>query len=105
MITEITEENYTSNISEGVVLLDFWASWCGPCRMLSPILDKIGEKYEGRVTVCKINTDEQQNLALQENIRSIPTLKFYKDGEVQEVLMGMKSEVELCKVLDKLLGD
>ena len=100
-VITITKENYDE---EGVkspvpVLLDFWAAWCGPCRMLSPIIDEIADEIEGKAKVCKINVDEQPLLAQQFGIMSIPTLVFMKNGEITAKEVGVRSKQV---ILDKL---
>ena len=75
---DLTAENF--NIAkEGVALVDFWAPWCGPCRMLAPVIDELAEEFDGKAKICKVNTDEVQDLAVEYGVRSIPTLLFFKD--------------------------
>lgn len=90
--------------SSKVVLIDFWATWCGPCRILSPTVDEIAAEYEGRVTVAKCNVDDAQDVAMQYRIRTIPTLIFLKDGEVADRTVGVVSKAEIAAKLDSLLG-
>ena len=78
---ELTGQNFDETIKDGVALIDFWAPWCGPCRMIAPIIDKLAEAYEGKAKICKVNTDEQQELAEKFGIRSIPTIYFYKKSK------------------------
>ncbi|MEJ8618200.1 thioredoxin [Helicobacter pylori] len=101
---ELTEENFESTIKKGVALVDFWAPWCGPCKMLSPVIDELASEYEGKAKVCKVNTDEQEELSAKFGIRSIPTLLFTKDGEVVNQLVGVQTKVALKEQLNKLLG-
>ncbi len=93
----ITKENFAAEVlkSEGTVLLDFWAAWCGPCRMLSPLVDEVGEKHAD-VKIGKINIDEETELAQQFNIMSIPTLMVFKKGEKVKESVGLipKEEIE-----------
>ncbi|MBQ4116339.1 MAG: thioredoxin [Clostridia bacterium] len=100
-VITITKENYDEEVikSPVPVLLDFWATWCGPCRMLSPIVDEIANEVEGKAKVCKINVDEQPDLAQQFGIMSIPTLVFMKNGEVVAKEVGVRSKQA---ILDKL---
>ncbi len=100
-VITITKENYNEEVikSPVPVLLDFWATWCGPCRMLSPIVDEIANEVEGKAKVCKINVDEQPDLAQQFGIMSIPTLVFMKNGEIVAKEVGVRSKQA---ILDKL---
>lgn len=85
------------------VMIDFWAVWCGPCKMLSPTVDEVAEEYEGRVAVCKCNVDDADEVAMRFRIRNIPTLMFFKGGEMVERLVGVVSREEIAAVLDKLI--
>lgn len=85
----------------GVVLVDFWASWCGPCRMVGPIIEQLAEEYEGKVTVGKVNVDEESALASEFAVVSIPTIIVFKDGKQVEKLVGVRSFDDFCDVLDK----
>lgn len=89
--------------SSKVVLIDFWATWCGPCRILSPTVDEIAVEYAGRVTVAKCNVDDAQDIAMQFRIRNIPTLVYLKDGEVADRTVGVVSKAEIAAKLDSLL--
>ena len=86
---ELTSENFDV-AKEGVALVDFWAPWCGPCRMLAPVIDELAEEFDGKAKICKVNTDDDnaQSLAVEFGIRSIPTMLFFKDGEVVAQLVG-----------------
>lgn len=100
---ELTKENFAQNTQSGVALVDFWAPWCGPCRMLSPVIDKLAEEFEGKAKICKVNTDEQEELSAQFGIRSIPTMLFFKNGEVVDQMVGATSEQVLKDKLNALL--
>lgn len=100
---ELTEENYDEVTKSGVVLVDFWAPWCGPCRMIAPVIDKLAQDYEGKAKICKVNTDEHQDLAAKFGIRSIPTIYFYKDGSKVDEMIGAASEQDLKNKLDNLI--
>lgn len=100
---ELTEQNFEETIKEGVVMVDFWAPWCGPCRMIAPVIDKLAEEYAGKAKICKVNTDEQQALAAKFGIRSIPTIYFYKNGEKVDEMIGASSEQAFKDKINGLL--
>ncbi|WP_297881795.1 thioredoxin [uncultured Campylobacter sp.] len=99
---ELTSENFDV-IKEGVALVDFWAPWCGPCRMIAPIIEELANDYEGKAKICKVNTDEAQDLAVQFGVRSIPTILFFKDGELKAQLIGAQSKQIIADKLNSLL--
>lgn len=100
---ELTEQNFEETIKDGVVMVDFWAPWCGPCRMIAPVIDKLAADYAGKAKICKVNTDEQQTLASKFGIRSIPTIYFYKNGEKVDEMIGAASEQAFKDKIDGLL--
>jgi len=75
---ELTSENFESTVSTGVSMVDFWAPWCGPCRMIAPVIEELATDFEGKANICKVNTDEEQELAVRFGVRSIPTILFMK---------------------------
>ena len=96
----LNDENFDAETAEGSVLVDFWAEWCGPCKMLSPILDQIAEEIDGKAKVVKINAEESMNLAKRFAVRSIPALYVMKDGEIVKNLPGVQDKAALIKALE-----
>ena len=96
-ITHITNQNFKEEVLQsGVpVLVDFWAPWCGPCRMLGPILDELAAEDEGKVIIAKVNVDEEMDLAARFGVVSIPTMVFFRDGKMEERLVGVQPKEKL----------
>ncbi len=101
---ELTADNFKETIKDGVVLVDFWAPWCGPCRMIAPVIEELAEDYEGKAKICKVNTDEQPSIAGEYGIRSIPTILFFKDGELVDQMVGAAGKAVFAEKLDALLA-
>jgi thioredoxin 1 len=89
--------------SDQPVLVDFWAPWCGPCKMIGPVIEELAGDYSGRVKVGKVNVDDNQQLAARYGIRGIPTVMIFKDGETAESFVGLQQKTELASALDKHL--
>jgi thioredoxin 1 len=105
-ILKLTKANFSEQVLgiPGPVVVDFWAEWCGPCKMITPLLDELAGEYDGRVRIGKVNIDEEQALATEYGIRAIPTLLFFKNGDVAGQIVGMCSKRDLKQNIDRLLG-
>jgi len=101
---ELTSSNFDETVKEGITLVDFWAPWCGPCRMIAPVIEELAAEYEGKATIAKVNTDEEQDLAVKFGIRSIPSILFFKDGQVVDQMVGAASKQAFAEKLDSLIG-
>ena len=106
MAIEINAENFEEVVmsSDQPVMVDFWAEWCGPCRMIGPVVDKIADAYKGKAVVGKVNVDTNQEISQKFGVRSIPTIVFIKNGEVVDKSVGVAPESVLIDKLDKLMG-
>lgn len=100
----LDDSNFEKEVtqSDQVVLVDFWAPWCGPCKMISPLLDEIATERAGSVKVAKVNVDENQSLSVKFNVRAIPALLFFKNGQLRDQVIGMTSRKDLLGRLDAL---
>ena len=103
---ELTEENFASEVLEAdmPVMIDFWAPWCGPCRMVAPVIESLADKYEGKIKVAKVNLDEHPALASQYGVRSIPAIFIFNNGEVAERAVGVQPEDTLSAMIDRVLA-
>jgi len=103
MEVQITSENFEQlKNGDKPLVVDFWATWCGPCRTISPIISKLAEEYDGKVVVGKCDVEENEEIAAQFNIRSIPTILFFKNGEVVDKFIGASTKEKLQEKFDKL---
>ncbi len=104
-IVELTKDNFEQEVlaSKIPVVIDFWATWCGPCKMQSPVLDKVAAEMGDKIKVCKVNVDEQPGIAMEYRIASIPTLVFMKYGMFQERMIGLQNEETIVNFLNTLI--
>ena len=103
---KLTDDTFEKEVlqSPDPVLVDFWAPWCGPCRMLAPVVEELAEEYSGKAKIAKLNTDESPNTATKYNISAIPTMLFFKGGQVEKQIVGVQSKSNIKKILDELVG-
>ena len=106
-VIELTDANFDEQVAQtqGVTVVDFWAPWCGPCRMVGPVIEELSEEYAGQVRFAKLNVDDNQGVAGQFGIRSIPTIGFFKDGEPVGGVVGAYPKEALQQVIDDVLAD
>ncbi len=105
-LPDVTDATFEADVMKNdlPVLVDFWAPWCGPCRMVTPIVEELGEEYAGRVSFYKMNTDENAAVPTQYGIRSIPSLLIFRDGELKGTIVGFRPKSDLRKRLDEALA-
>ncbi len=104
-ITELNEDNYDLFVSQGLVLVDVWATWCGPCKMISPIIDELSSDYLNKMTVGKLDADANRDKVMSLNVKNIPTILLYKDGEVVERTTGAISKGKLVELISKYVSE
>lgn len=103
-VLHLTKDTFDSTInSPEPVLVDFWATWCGPCRMVGPVIEELASDYVGKAKVCKVDVDEQPEIAQRYNIMTIPTIMVFKNGQVMEKIVGVKPKSVFAQMLDKQL--
>ncbi len=105
-VAAITNENFETEVTQATqpVVVDFWAEWCQPCKMLTPVLDKVAQKFQGQLKVVKCNVDENQDIAMKYGVMSIPNLIFFKNGQVVNQAVGYMNESQLSAKVDEVLG-
>ena len=103
--THLTDDSFTAEINAGkVVLVDFWAAWCGPCRAIAPIMDELAGDYDGRATIAKVDVDNNPRVAMEFGIRSIPALLIFKDGKVVDTIVGAVPKAHITEKLNAQLN-
>lgn len=103
MMKVITKNEFEETVKSGVVLIDFFATWCGPCKMLGPVLEDLEKGYEGKVTIVKVDVDQDQDLAMKFGVMSVPTIIVFKDGEQVKTLQGFQAKNQLTPIIDSFL--
>ena len=103
-ITQLNNENYDEFVKDGIVLVDIWATWCGPCKMISPIVDEISSDYVDRIKVGKCDADANRDKVMDLGVRNIPTIFFYKDGQIVDQTHGAVTKKKLTEIIDGLLA-
>ncbi|WP_313298869.1 thioredoxin TrxA [Diaphorobacter sp.] len=106
LIKHISDASFEADVlkNEGSVLVDYWAEWCGPCKMIAPILDEVANTYQGKLTIAKMNVDENREIPAKFGIRGIPTLMLFKNGELAATKVGAMSKAQLTAFIDQQLG-
>ena len=106
MAVEITDNNFKEKVldNSGVALVDFWAEWCGPCRLIGPVVEELSKEYDGKATIGKLNVDDNRDVAAQYGIMSIPTLLIFKDGQIVDKHVGVASKGDLKKKIEAAMA-
>lgn len=100
-IINATDQTFADNIEEGLVLVDFWAPWCGPCKMIAPVLEELDGEVEGKAQIVKLDVDDNQETAVKYGVMSIPTLILFKDGEIVDKVVGFKPKEAFVELIEK----
>lgn len=101
---ELTTSEFDATVNSGVTLVDFWAEWCGPCRMMTPIIDELAREFDGRAKVCKINVDNEPDVAMKFDVSSIPTLIVFKDGGISKRFVGVTKKELIADALQSAVN-
>ena len=105
-ILDLNDNNFDETISSDLpVLVDFWAEWCGPCKMLTPVINELSNEYINKAVIAKVNVDDSPNISQKYSIRSIPSLLFFKNGEVKNQLVGVASKQDIADIVDSLINE
>ena len=103
-VVELTDSDFESVISSDMpVLVDFWAPWCGPCKMMTPVIEEIADEFDGKATICKMNTDDHRQNPMEYGISAIPTLILFKNGQVEKKWVGLTSKKDIIDALNELM--
>ena len=103
-VKTFTDSNFDAETKNGVVLVDFWAEWCGPCRRLAPTVDALASEYDGKAVVAKLNVDENPNVPGRFMIRGIPTMLLFKNGQLADTIVGLAAKEDIARMIDKALA-
>jgi thioredoxin 1 len=105
-VSHVSDDQFEEQVLKSTepVLVDFWAEWCGPCKMISPIVDELAQAYDGRMKVAKVNIDQNRATAIKYHVRSIPMLLLFKDGQIQATQIGAVGKGQLSQMIDKVLA-
>lgn len=104
MVTRLTKQNFREAISQGLIIVDFWAEWCGPCQMLAPIFEELSREYQAKLKFAKVNTDDYPEVATENRITGIPCLIVFKEGKEIDRIIGMTSKEVLKEKIEGMLG-
>lgn len=99
MVAEFTDSNFKESVETGITVVDFWAEWCGPCKMIAPIIEELSNEYDGQVKFAKVNVDHNPELSMTYNIRSIPTILLFNNGEVVDKVVGAVPKAKLEEIV------
>jgi thioredoxin 1 len=103
-VKTFTDSNFDDETKSGVVLVDLWAPWCGPCRLLAPTVDALASEFDGRATVAKLNVDENPNIPGRYAVRGIPTLLLFKEGQLADTIVGLAPKEDIAKMIERHLA-